>query len=112
MKLSELDEITQYDICKAVARGEFDASGGVVMVSSGAVELPNIISTRYECVECSKILNKTIYLADIKNVSKRVPCHSCGSWAAMHFMGTSISHEMKRITRSVQKKITDFNHKV
>jgi DNA-directed RNA polymerase subunit RPC12/RpoP len=104
MKLGELAEHEQYEVCKAVL------DGLPARINGEQIELPNSLSVRYTCVnhECKRLLTPSYYISDMMNIPNRVRCPTCGHWATRHFIGTTVDLA-KEITKKVQKRMTDYN---
>jgi len=103
ISLSDLTEIDQFDVCKMLLDGKEP------MFHGKRVEIPNMLSARYTCISCGDVMTPMFYKSDLSNISKRVMCSKCMNWSVLHFIGTPVQHEVKKLKKVVQKRLMEFN---
>ncbi len=102
IELAELNELDQYAICKDLVEGKEP------IYKDEKVKIPNVLSARYTCTNCDNVTIISFYLSDLKYLSKRIVCNKCRNWSIQHFIGSSMQHEVTKIKKSIQKRISDF----
>ena len=104
MRLGELQEHEQYEVCKMILDGREP------MFRDDEITMPNSITVRYTCAnhECKRLLTPSYYYSSFHDIPDKVRCPTCGNWATRHFMGATVDL-FKEVKRKVQKRMTDYN---
>jgi len=102
MKLSELPPPKQNIVMRAVMKGEEE-----VFYQGEKVEIPRLISVRYSCASCGRLVMPSFHIEDVRNVVRTIRC-TCGGYMNIYLVGVELDGEIKKVRGKIQTKLSDF----